>query len=103
MPILTFAQIDIGTVQSPPLATGVPTTNPVSGVMKNIINYVVWPIAVGVVIVLFIMAGMIFLTAQGEPGKIETARKAVTWGVVGVIIILISFSIIATVKWLIGL
>ena len=67
-----------------------------------IINFLVWPIVVAAVIITFMMAGFIYLTAQGEPSKISTANKAVAWGVVGVIIIIVAFSIISTVNWLLG-
>lgn len=42
------------------------------------------------VVVLFIVAGILFLTAQGEPEKLETARKALIWGAVGTAIIAIA-------------
>ena len=34
-----------------------------------------------------IWAGFLFLTAQGDPGKLTTARRAFTWAVIGTAVI----------------
>jgi len=69
----------------------------VVGLVNLIFNFV-WPIVVAVVIVLFILAGFIFLTAQGEPNKVAQARLAVVWGIVGVAVIILAYSIISIVR-----
>jgi hypothetical protein len=56
-----------------------------------------WPIVVAIIVGAFIYAGVKFLTAQGDPAKIATARMAVIWGLVGVVIILLSVAIIGFV------
>jgi NAD/NADP transhydrogenase beta subunit len=43
---------------------------------------------------MFIVAGILFLTSMGDPGKLATARAAVIWAVVGVVVAIIAFSII---------
>lgn len=41
------------------------------------------------IIVFFIMyAGFLYVMARGEPGKLEEARKALTWAVIGGVIVL---------------
>ena len=54
-----------------------------------------------VAVICFLIAGVLFLTAQGDAEKIKTARSAVIWGFVGVIIGIIAFSIIAIITNLI--
>ena len=100
LPVLVMA-IDVNIFNQP--SGNVPEILDDSGgvgtVVNNVINLIIWPIAVGIVIILFIIAGLKFITAQGEPSKIGEARKMVLWGIIGVIVILISFSIIQIVKW----
>lgn len=51
-----------------------------------------------IAVVLFVMAGIMFLTAQGDPEKVKTARNAFIWGVVGVLVGLVAYGIIALVS-----
>ncbi len=51
-----------------------------------------------IAVIMFLTAGILFLTAQGQPEKIATARQAFIWGVAGVVVGLISFSIVQVVS-----
>lgn len=55
-----------------------------------------------VVVLMLVYVGFLFVTAQGEPGKITTARQALLWTVVGALILLgsqvIAMGIKATVQ-----
>ncbi len=68
----------------------------------NGIFEIIWPIIIAVTIIVFIWAGISFLTAAGDPTKISTAKKAVIWGVVGVIVLVLSYSIIGFVNNFLG-
>ncbi len=57
----------------------------VSNILTNIIN-VLWTIFDGIVVIVFIIAGIKYLTARGDPGKIQEANKAIIWGLVGVVV-----------------
>jgi hypothetical protein len=50
-----------------------------------------------IAVICFVIAGVLFLTAQGAPEKLKEAKSAVIWGVVGVIVGIVAFSIIAIV------
>jgi len=56
-----------------------------------------WIIFAGVVVVCFVVAGMLFLFAQGDPEKVKVARTAFIWGVVGVVVGILAYSILAIV------
>ncbi len=51
----------------------------------------------GVAVISFVVAGVLFLSSRGEPEKIKQARSAVIWGVAGVVVGILAFSIIAIV------
>lgn len=76
--------------------------NPTFIIFKVMLTFV-WPIVGGVVIVLFIVTGFLFLTAEGDPAKLETARKALIWSIIGVVVILLGSFIIETVKYYLGI
>lgn len=83
---------------SPPTAT---TIN-LNILTVNILNFV-WPVVVIAIVFFFIYIGFLFLTAQGEEGKVVTARKALLWGIVGVVVILLAFSIVGMIMFALGL
>ena len=59
----------------------------------NIVLNFIWPIFVGGAVLVFLLAGFLFLTANGDPGKISTARSAVLVGVITVVLGVLAFSI----------
>ncbi len=57
------------------------------GVLDRITN-VMFVVAMAVAVIFFIIAGYLFIMAQGEPEKFETAKKTVLYTGIGVIIVL---------------
>ena len=91
LPVAAFAQLQ-------DYAEGAPRIDPdikgLIGKITNLIGLVFGAIAV----IAFVMAGIIFLTAQGAPDKITLAKQAVIWGVAGVVVGIVAFSVIAIVS-----
>jgi RsiW-degrading membrane proteinase PrsW (M82 family) len=54
-------------------------------------------VALVLIVVAIIFYGVQFLTAQGNPSKLSDAKKSFLWGLVGVLVILGTYTIIATV------
>lgn len=73
----------------------------VKSVINSIINFL-WPIVVGIIVVVFLWIGVVFLTARGDPSKISDARGHLVKGIIGVIVIILSFSILLVIKATIG-
>jgi|GEM_PF-4135544 len=71
----------------PPL---VPRILDLSFIGLTLIN-IVWVVFITASTISFIYAGMLFLS--GEPAKISQAKKLLLWGIVGVIVGLLSASI----------
>jgi hypothetical protein len=80
------------------LLTEAPTFQEVIHLIENAVGLIFGAIAV----VSFVLAGILFLTANGDPEKIGTARSAVIWGVVGIAVGLIAFVIVSIVANLLG-
>ena len=54
------------------------------------------------IVVYIIIFGIKFMMSQGNPTKYEEAKKSFTWGLLGVLIILGTYTIIATVANFLG-
>ena len=61
-----------------------------------------WPIFGAYAIIMFIVAGIQFLSARGESSEVAKARQSVIWGTAGVAVALLAFSIPLIVKTLLG-
>ena len=57
------------------------------------IESLAWTVFACIVVVCFVVAGVMFLTAQGEPEKVKAARSSFIWGVAGVIVGILAYSI----------
>ncbi len=82
---------------------GVAGAQTVAGMITNVINNVVWPFAIGAVVVLWIATGLMFLTAQGEPGKLTNAKGALIAAIAGTVIVVISTTAITIVRNALGI
>jgi hypothetical protein len=87
MPVMALAQI----------STSPPTINTdLEGLGEKIVS-AVWIVFTVIVIIMFVIAGILFLTAQGNPEKVSLARMAFLWGVVGVVVGILAYTMITVV------
>lgn len=98
LPMFALAGFNVSNVRQPQGAT---IANVPSWI--NAIVDLMWWVFVAGVIILFLFAGLTFLTAQGDPKKLEDARRYVLWGVVGVFVGVLGFSITALIAFWFGL
>ena len=73
------------------------TTFSISSTLDSVFNPL-WQFAAGLAIIMFVVAGILFITSNGEPGKITTAKNALIWGAVGVLVSVIAFSLVQIIS-----
>lgn len=62
-------------------------------VVKSILDTVfIWLGIIAVIVI--IIGGVLYMTAQGDPAKITTAKKAILYAVIGLVVALLSFAIV---------
>lgn len=66
-------------------------------VVINSVLTVVWWTFIGLTVIFFIIIAVLFLSSQGNPEAVATARRALIWGGTGVIIGILAFGIIRIV------
>ena len=97
LPVMALAQLQPQAVG----VGGVPQIVSLSSVITYIENAMAM-IFSAIAVIMFIVAGILFLTAGGVPEKVQAARSAFLWGIAGVIVGIIAFSIVAIVSSMIG-
>lgn len=65
----------------------------ITQLLFNVQN-IIWIIAAVIILALWVITGLLFLTALGEPKKLETARHALFAAVGGTAIVILAYSAI---------
>ena len=88
----------LATLALPAIAFAQPTVTigSITGLV-SVVERFMWIIFGGIAVIMFVVAGILFLTAQGDPEKVQAARSAFIWGIAGVVVAIIAYSIIAIV------
>jgi len=94
LPLLVFA------VDFPdPFPGGTPPDS-FSLVIRRVIDRIfgyIWLFFIAFAVIMFIRAGFMYLTAGGEPGKVKSASGSLLWGIIGVAVAMLAF----TIPWII--
>ncbi len=83
--------------QTPCIDPGAPCITSFNVVLVNILRFV-WVIFTVIAVICFVVSGVLFLTAQGDPAKIKIARTSVIWGTAGIVIGIVAFSVIRIIE-----
>ena len=85
-----------------PSNTGLPTnSNGIAGVLSNVL---MWLLAIigTLSVIAFVISGIQYLTAAGEEKNIETAKRNLTYSVVGVVVALSGLIIVTTISMILS-
>lgn len=93
LPLVTMAQVG----GAPPTSFSPNLTS-----LGQIIINQLWIIFTIMAVVMFVISGILFLTSQGDPDKVTKARSAFLWGVAGVVVGVLAYTIIALVRGALG-
>ncbi len=63
---------------------------------------VLMPLIGSIAVIIFIYAGILFLTSAGDPGQIQKAKDAVKYAIIGIVIALAGTGIIGVVRSVVG-
>ena len=79
------------TIESPIPATSIPA------LVDRITN---WTFYIGIILatLMILVGAFYFMTAAGDPNRVETGKKIIFWTIVGLAIILLSRAIIGIIK-----
>lgn len=82
----------------PLYSSAVTITNPLqSNTFTELLNRIVdflFYLALGVAPLMIIIAGFYFITAEGDPAKVERAKNIIKWTVIGLLVIFCSKGLI---------
>ncbi len=79
-----------------PLVTDAVDVTPIKEKIESVSD-VAWTIAGTLAVVMLIYAGILFVTATGEPEKLGKAKKAFIWGITGLILAILANTIVSMI------
>lgn len=87
-----------------PITPGVDQANfdDLGGVFTRLLQYI-FPLAGLILFVMILISGFQLLTSAGNPKGMESAKGRLTWGIVGFIVIFISFWLMKMLEFLLGI
>lgn len=69
----------------------------ITGLAANVAN-VIWIVATIIVVVFWVITGVAFLTAQGDPSKMQKAKLALFTAVGGTVIVVLAYSVMSIIS-----
>lgn len=73
------------------------TDKPLSEIITGAINWLLG-VAASLTILFVIIGGIYYISAAGDDQQMETAKKIITYAIIGLVFIVISYSIVLTVN-----
>ena len=70
-------------------------------ILDKLINGIFW-LSLPVGALMIVIAGFYFLTAGGDPEKVNTAKRIIFWTIVGIIIIFLSKALVTILLYALG-
>ena len=84
------------------LAVLVNVTNPIaeSHFSELVENFLLWTLGVAgsIALLMLVTGGILYVTSSGDEQKIATAKRMVTWTILGLMIVLASYAIIVVMS-----
>lgn len=101
--LLSLPVVSLGLViPAPPGLLGGNLTG-LASTVASVVTNILWTISVAFVIIMFVLAGFKYATAQSDSTKVSEATRAVVWGLAGTVVIILAYSIVSFVKNQLGI
>jgi len=73
------------------------TTDTFEGLIAKVIE-IIFKLALLIAPIMLIIAGIMFMTAAGDPAKIQNAQNLAKWVIIGLLIVILAQSIVTFLK-----
>ncbi len=93
LPVMVFAAGDYGQSKAKYGATGAQNVPEIIGkIVKLLLSFVG-----GLSVLMIVIAGIMYITSGGDEGRVDTAKKWLTYAIVGLVVALLGWVIVNTV------
>jgi type IV secretory pathway VirB2 component (pilin) len=96
LPIVVSAQYSVG-----PPPGGMADQADANTLLMDIINWLL-AILASLSILMIVVAGIMYITSQGDEGRVESAKKWLVYAIVGLVVALLGYVIVRAVSGALG-
>jgi len=79
-----------------PSGTGLPDKS-INAVLTNVLNWFLGFLA-ALAILMIIISGIMYVTSGGDDSRVETAKKILTYAIIGLVVALLSYVIVIAIS-----
>ncbi len=92
-----LSAVTLSLLALPMIARAISEPNDILDVFRNILSFL-WQVFTIVTVIFFLIAGLMYATAAGEPTRIDKAKKMLLYGVMGAIVAILSGSVVGVMR-----
>lgn len=85
-----------------PLPTGPGGINNLADLVNRVVQFLI-PLAAAILLIVFIWGGYDYMMSGGAPEKVKSAQAKFTTGIIGLVLLLLSYVIVRTISGIFGL
>ena len=79
-----------------------PNLQTVGDLVNRVVQFLI-PLAAIILLIVFIWGGYDYMMSQGSPEKVKSAQAKITTGIIGLVILLISYAIVRLISSIFGI
>ena len=79
-----------------------PNIKTVGDLVNRVVQFLI-PLAAIILLIVFIWGGYDYMMSQGSPEKVKSAQAKITTGIIGLVLLLISYIIVRLISQIFGL
>lgn len=68
----------------------------------NVLLQFLLPVAIAILFLMFVYAGYMYLTSQGDPGKVKEASAIITSTIIGAFLLVVAFLVVRIIGYIFG-
>lgn len=92
LPVMVSAAGDYGIGQN----QGATGATDIAGVIQKIVGFLLGFVG-GLSVLMIVIAGIMYITSGGDEGRVDTAKKWLTYAIIGLVVALLGWVIVKTV------
>lgn len=90
-------------INNQPIQGPLKNINSLGDLINKLVTGLIYPLAAVILFFILVWGGYDFMFSQGNPEKLKTARAKITAGIVGFVLLVVSYLIVRVIAFIFGI